>query len=282
LRARSAGLGAVLALLAGGAFAASAEACDIDAHHRSARGGAPGGPAPLVIGDSTMIFAAPVLGRLGLEADAHGCRSFADGVRMLAARKRAGRLPHVAVLALGANGAADASHISQALAVMGRGRVLALVTPRNTAGAQAAMRRAAARHPDRVLLVDWVAYSAGHDGWFAGDGLHVTHGGAKEYARLIRRRIAPFAFPPTRELRMPAAVRGTPGCGTVRRAGRRLRVRVTKGRERIGCRRARALAAGPALRPAAGWRAYDLRAVRRTPWDWAVARRDGKVVVGIG
>ena len=80
----------MLALLATGAFASSAAACDIDAHHGSARGGAPGGPAPLVIGDSTMIFAAPALGSLGLEADARGCRSFAGGVEMLAARSAAG------------------------------------------------------------------------------------------------------------------------------------------------------------------------------------------------
>ena len=34
------------------------------------------GRPPLIIGDSTMIFAAPVLGGLGFEADAHGCRQF--------------------------------------------------------------------------------------------------------------------------------------------------------------------------------------------------------------
>jgi hypothetical protein len=280
LRARCAGLGAVLALLVAGVCASTAAACDEGVHHRSAHGGAPGGPAPLVIGDSTMIFAAPVLGRLGLEADAHGCRSFAAGVDMLAARRSAGRLPHVAVLALGANGGADASQIARATAIMGRGRILGLVTPRNSPGAQAAMRAAASRHPDRVLLIDWVARSAGHDGWFAGDGLHVTHGGAAAYAGFIRRRIAPFAFPPT-ALKVPDAVAGTRGCGTVRRGGRRLRVRITRGAGRITCRRARALAARPPLRPVAGWRSYDWRAVGDGPWDWILARSDRRVVLGL-
>jgi hypothetical protein len=276
LVARCAGLGAVLALVGLGLLASSAAACDIDAHHRSARGGAPGGPAPLVIGDSTMIFAAPVLGRLGTEADARGCRSFADGVGILAARKRAGRLPHVAVLALGANGGVDRAGIARALRVMGPRRVLALVTPRNTAGAQRAMRSAAARHPERVLLIDWVAHSAGRDGWFGEDGLHVTPAAAEVYARLIRRRIGPVAFPPVRSLRMPERVVGTAACGSVRGH----RVRVTRGRPRITCRRARALAARPALRHIEGWRVYDWRAVDG-PWDRVLVRRDRKVVIAL-
>jgi len=58
---------------------------------------------PLVIGDSTMIFAAPLLAGRGFEADAHGCRQFSAGVAMLRARRHAHTLPRVAILALGAN-----------------------------------------------------------------------------------------------------------------------------------------------------------------------------------
>jgi hypothetical protein len=239
------------------------------------------GRAPLVIGDSTMIFAAPVLGRLGLEADAKGCRGFAEGVRILAARRHAGTLPRVAVLALGANGSTDAARIAAALRVMGRDRILGLVTPRNTASGAAAMRAAAARHPDRVLLIDWVRFSAGHDGWFGEDRLHVGQPGADAYARLIRRRVAPVAFPPVGALRVPRSARGVPRCGTVHRGGRALRVLVARGKARITCRRARALARRPPLRPIAGWRVYVWRGTRAGPWTWVLARRDRRVLVAV-
>jgi hypothetical protein len=276
---RAAGL-VVLAALATVALPSSAFACDEAAHVQAAHGGASGGTAPLVIGDSTMIFAAPVLGALGLEADAHGCRPFAEGVRMLAARKANGTLPHVAVLALGANGGVSASSIGAALRVMGPDRVLGLVTPRNLAGAASAMRAAAARYPGRVRLVDWVAFSAGHDVWFAGDGLHVTHEGASAYAHLIKDAVAPLAFPPVGDLRMPDSAAGAARCGAVQRGGRRYRVYVTLRKERIHCSRARELARASSLR-VAGWRVYDWRATDDGPWAWVLARDDDEVVVGL-
>lgn len=88
----------------------------------------------------------------------------------------------LAVLALGANGAIGGEQISAALRVVGRHRVLGLVTPRNSPVSAGQMRRAARRHPDQVLLIDWVAFSAGHGAWFAGDGLHVNGAGASALA----------------------------------------------------------------------------------------------------
>ena len=41
-----------------------------------------------------------------------------------------------------------------------------------------------ARYPDKAVLVDWHAASAGHPGYFW-DGLHLTPQGARAYARLI-------------------------------------------------------------------------------------------------
>jgi len=280
VRRRGVGLGVLAALAVALAAAPSAFACDEAARVQAAHGGAAGGRAPLVVGDSTMIFAAPVLGSLGLEADAHGCRPFGEGVRMLAARKAAGTLPHVAVLALGANGGATSAGIDDAVRVMGPGRVLGLVTPRNIASAAAAMRAAAARHPGRVRVIDWVAFSSGHEGWFAGDGLHVTHEGASAYAHLIRDAVAPLAFPPVTDLKMPASAAQTARCGDVRRGGRRYRVYVTLRKERIRCARARELARDGDLRQR-GWRVYDWRAVGHGPWAWVLARDDGEVVVGL-
>lgn len=277
---RAVGAGAVAALLAVLALAPSAYACDAGTKVQASHGGAAGGRAPLVIGDSTMIFAAPVLGGLGLEADAHGCRGFSDGVGMLAARKANGTLPQVAVLALGANGGVSAGGISRALEVMGRDRVLGLVTPRNIASAASAMRGAAARHPTRIRLIDWVSYSAGHGGWFAGDGLHVNHAGASAYAHLIKDAVAPLAFPPVGDLKMPVRAAGTTRCGAVQRGGRRYRVYVTRRKERIPCARARTLARTSGLR-VPGWRVYDWQATGNGPWAWVLARDDHEVVVGL-
>lgn len=237
------------------------------------------GRPPLVIGDSTMIFAAPTLGRLGLEADARGCRQFADGLGMLAARRHARVLPPIAVIALGANGPITGAQISAALRILGSNRILGLVTPRNSNASALQMRRAARRRPAHVLLIDWVAYSAGHGGWFAGDGLHVNGAGATAYARLIRRAVAPFAFPPVRLLHLPSRARGAKRCGLVRRAGHTLRVYAVRGRARIACVRARALARRPPLRPTNNWRTYDWRRTHDGPWAWVYARRDRKVIV---
>ena len=67
-----------------------------------------------------MIFAAPYLGARGLQADAKGCRQFSDGVGMLAQRRRAGTLPRLSILALGANGPVSAAQIAGALSTVGR------------------------------------------------------------------------------------------------------------------------------------------------------------------
>jgi hypothetical protein len=235
--------------------------------------------APLVIGDSTMIFAAPVLGHLGLEADARGCRQFGQGVGILVARRHAHTLPPVAVLALGANGPIRGGQIGAALHVIGRRRVLGLVTPRNSASSAGQMRRAARRHPDQVLLIDWVAFSAGHGAWFAGDGLHVNGAGASSFARLITRSVAPFAFPPVRSLHLPDRAAASKRCGVIHRVGHPTRVYVIRGRRRVTCRRARALVRRPRLRRIVNWRTYDWRRTGAGPWAWVYERRDGKAVV---
>jgi hypothetical protein len=269
-------LGALAGLALPLAATAPADACG-GPHRQAARGHAGAGGAPLVLGDSTLILAAPALGRLGLEADAQGCRNFAQGTAILAARRRAGRLPGVSVLALGANAPLGTGHIEAALRVVGRDRILAVVTARNNRTGARAMRLEARRHPDRVLLLDWASASAGHGAWFAGDGLHVTRGGARIFARFLRRGVAAFAFPPVRRLRLPRTRRGTHGCGAVRAFGRRLRVYVLRGAVRCG--RARALARRAPLRPPAGWRSFDWRRTGAGPWSWVVKRRAGPEIV---
>lgn len=231
--------------------------------------------APLVIGDSTMIFAVPVLARLGMSADARGCRQFDQGVAMLSARRHARALHPYAVLALGANGSVGVSQIERALDVMGADRVLGLVTPRNDGSTAAAMRRAAAAHPDRVLLADWARYSAGHSSWFAGDGLHVGYDGAAAFARYIRQVSEPMMPPDPRRLHLSRGVTRAERCGR----GPRGRVYVVHGQAHVTCADARLVARSRPLHPRRGWRAWDWGRAGRGGWLAVYERRDRRVVI---
>lgn len=154
---------------------------------------------PLAIGDSTMIFAVPRLAAEGYVANARGCRQFPEAIALLGALRHAHSLPHLVVIALGANGPVTDAYVSQALAILGHRRQLVLVTPREAGGGSGPdavnVRAEARRHPGRVQALDWVAYSAGHDAWFQPDRLHLTFGGAAAFARLLG-RVLPLAVPP--------------------------------------------------------------------------------------
>jgi hypothetical protein len=180
---------AIAALLAWLAVAAPAAACDASRHARAAHGG-PSGRAPLIVGDSVLLGAVPQVARAGFEVDAKGCRRIDQGIALLRRRRHAGSLPGFVVLALGTNASVTSADIRHALAIVGRDRVLGLVTPRETGGVSGAdaraVRAAGRRWPNRVRVIDWVDYSAGHSSWFAGDGIHLGAGGASGMARLLR------------------------------------------------------------------------------------------------
>jgi hypothetical protein len=154
---------------------------------------------PLAIGDSSMLLALPALARVGYKANARGCRQFAEGLRLLRDTRRKHQLPHLVVLALGADASVTASEINQAKKILGPKRKLGLVTPRETGGGESkdaeVIRNAGQRDPRRVKVLDWVHYSAGHTSWFQPDGLHLTFTGAKALARLLKKLI-PLAKPP--------------------------------------------------------------------------------------
>lgn len=239
---------------------------------------APGHRGALVIGDSTMIYAGPRLAARGLEASARGCRQFPAGLDLVAARKRAGRLPHLVVLALGANAGASRAQLARALRLIGSRRVLGLVTPRNNAATAVAMRAFARRRADRVLLVDWKARSAGRSKWFFEDGLHVNPTGAEVYARLIAGRAAGAIAPPVARLRRAASPRREPrDCGTLVRAGTRLRVLVLRGP--LSCRHARQIARQPPLAGFARWRWYDWEPTGVRDWHDLYVRDHLRMVI---
>jgi hypothetical protein len=144
---------------------------------------------PLVVGDSTMIFAVPYLARQRMQANARGCRMWHEGMDLLRARKHAHTLPHLVVMGLGANWTITRGDIEAAVRLLGPKRVLGLIAPREEGGGTSSdaynVRRAGRRHRNRVKVLDWPRHSAGHANWFSGDGLHMSYTGAAAYARFI-------------------------------------------------------------------------------------------------
>lgn len=157
---------------------------------------------PLVIGDSAMLFAVPYIARQRMQGNARGCRQWSEGLDLIRARKHSHSLPHLVVMALGANWIITRSDIEHAVRLVGPGRVLGIVVPREEGGGTSAdasnVRRAGRRHPKRVKVLDWPRYSSHHGNWFSGDGLHMTYTGAAAYARYIG-KLKRFAAPPGRK-----------------------------------------------------------------------------------
>jgi hypothetical protein len=178
-----------LALALALAWCGSATAACGGVKHASSHG--PTGTRALAVGDSVLLGAVREVAAAGFEVDTRGCRQMSEGLRVIAARRRAGTLPPLVVLALGTNGAIRMRDIRAALRIVGRDRVLGLVTPREVGGGEGGdarvVRAAGRRFGGRVIVLDWVRYSGGHGGWFAGDGIHLGPSGAAGLARLLRR-----------------------------------------------------------------------------------------------
>jgi hypothetical protein len=189
---------ALLAFLLVAAPAADA-ACGGVVRKAAQRDAGPGRP-PLAIGDSVMLGAVDELAAIGFDVDARGCRQMGEAIDVMTGYGR--RLPSVVLVFVGANWTISTAEVRAALRVAGPDRMLGLVTPRETggvAGSDAAVVRAAGRRwPDRVRVLDWVAYTAGHGEWFAPDGLHLGPGGADAMARLFRQALA-WLSPPLEE-----------------------------------------------------------------------------------
>jgi hypothetical protein len=161
---------------------------------------------PLAIGDSSMLLALPALSRVGYKVNARGCRQFAEGLAVLRDVRRHHRLPHLVVMALGADASISGKQINQARKIMGPKRKLGLVTPRETGGGESndarVIRNAGQRDPVHIKVLDWVRYSAGHSSWFQPDGLHLTFAGAKAFARMFKKLI-PLAREGTKKKPQP-------------------------------------------------------------------------------
>jgi hypothetical protein len=184
-------MASLLTLIAAPARAVQSGPCDFPIQKRHPAHVARGQLPPLAIGDSTMVWAVPLLANHGFDVNARLCRPFSEGIEMMKERRRHHRLPDFVVLALGASSPVSDADVERALRVLGPDRVLGLPTHRFFRGQDGpdtdTIRRAARRHPTRIKLIDWVRYSKGHPGWFSYDGLHPNLVGARHFAKLITR-----------------------------------------------------------------------------------------------
>src|SRR6266516_1515946 len=188
-------IAAVTAVAAIGAWASPATAsCGGVVSAKPAKRVNPKGRAPIAIGDSIMILAVKRIAAEGYHANAKGCRQWLEGVQTLRRKRKRHSLPHLVTMALGTNGPVTGPEVELALKALPKNRVLGLVPQRGkmSGNGAALMRKAAARHKHRIVLLDWARYSAGHKDWFQPDGLHLTLPGAAAYARLLGKAI-PFA-----------------------------------------------------------------------------------------
>lgn len=172
--------------------------CGTD-HVLAARHHPKGRRPPLAIGDSTMLLSAYDLADAGFQVDAQGCRQYPEALQILSRRRASGTLPHMVVIALGADGAVTHRDIGRALGLLCCTHLLVLVTNRELGGGSGTdaqtSREEVARHRNRARLLDWVRYSAGHGDWFQPDGLHLTTAGALAFTHFLARSMT-WAYPP--------------------------------------------------------------------------------------
>jgi hypothetical protein len=180
----------LVALLGAGALcaavwpAAASAGCGEEFHQAPA--GTVVGSAPLAVGDSVLADVVPQLAQAGFEADGMVCRQMSQGIDIL--KRRGASLPHLVVLALGANGEVTSVQIQEALGILGPSRVLALVTPHGSVvpSDSAVIRSAASEHPGRIILLDWDRLAGEHPEWLAPDGVHLRgSAGIAAFAQLI-------------------------------------------------------------------------------------------------
>lgn len=173
----------------------SARACGGVVKKRPTQNAGMEGRAPLAIGDSSMLLAVDELAAAGFKVNARGCRQMEEGLGVI---KDAGHVPHLVVIALGADYVVTKEQIGRALQIIGKKRVLGLVTPRELGGGQSQdarnMREKWRERKKQIVLLDWVEHSAGHSGWFQPDGLHLTYAGATAFTRFLSNAL-PFAEP---------------------------------------------------------------------------------------
>jgi peptidoglycan/LPS O-acetylase OafA/YrhL len=158
---------------------------------RDAGAGTSSGGRVTAVGDSVMLGAVDALQEdipKLTTIDARGSRQIPEATRVLERLRASGELGPVVIFHIGDNGAITDEEFDEVMKVLSGRKVLVVNTTvpdgYRWAPNNAVLEAGVARYPDKAVLVDWHARSAGHPGYFW-DGLHLTPRGAKVYAGLI-------------------------------------------------------------------------------------------------
>jgi hypothetical protein len=172
----------------------------------------PKGRAPVAIGDSTMLLPIPNLNAVGYSVNSRGCRGFREAINVARKLRAKHHLPHLVLTNAYGNGGLNPTLIQDALDVLGKKRVLGLITEYNAdtghppAPDTDVLFKAARQHRHRIFVLDWVKYSRSHHAaeptpgaWFLPDLYHPNFTGADAYAQFLATAL-PLArnghFPP--------------------------------------------------------------------------------------
>ena len=149
------------------------------------------GRAPIAIGDSPMLLALPDLAAERLPGQRPRLPPVAEGLALIRKLRRKDHLPKLVVIALGSNGSVTKGDIARRARHRRQEadprpghppRDRRRLRPRRRRRPQ----RRRSKHKNRIVLLDWVKYSAGHPAWFQPDGLHLTFDGAEAMARPVQ------------------------------------------------------------------------------------------------
>ena len=121
--------------------------------------------------------------------DARESRQIPEATRVLKRLRASGKLGSVVIFHIGDNGIVTDEEFDRMMKVLSGTRMVLVVNTTVPNGYQFApnnevLADGVARYPNKAMLVDWHARSAGHPEFFW-DGLHLTPRGANAYARLI-------------------------------------------------------------------------------------------------
>jgi hypothetical protein len=133
-------------------------------------------------------------------------------VRVAAALRSKHRLPHLVLVNDYGNGGVTLDEIQGALDVIGKSRVMGLVTEYDAdtghppAPDTDVLFKARKLHPHQIVVLNWVKYSLRHHAaepkagaWFLPDLFHPNFAGAAAYAQFLAQALplaADGAFPP--------------------------------------------------------------------------------------
>jgi hypothetical protein len=140
------------------------------------------------IGDSVMLAAENGLREAGVDVHAEVGRQAWEGLLVMEALAREGRLEQTVVVHIGHNGATTEEEFERFVEIAGPDRQLVFLTvrvPREWEAANNALILAGAARHSNVTVLDFRGATEGREDLFWEDGLHLRPEGAEFYAAFV-------------------------------------------------------------------------------------------------